>query len=285
MSKDSRHYTIIIAPNASSKVLKLSIHHKALYIAAGVLGLITLIGIYTVVRVAQNESINFAYNSLKTENERLKQDNEAFQNSYSRLKNQISYIEDVSKTLARQADMESATAVETQVGTGGPETISALDKAADRLESNIRQISDQLRNNHLRLVSIPTGLPVNGYITDGFGMRRNPFGGGGSELHSGLDISVDFGTPVSVTADGLVVWAAPHGGYGNLVAIYHSNGITTRYAHLSKITVEPGQRVRRGDQIGLAGSTGRSTAPHVHYEVRENDQAIDPQRYINPSRP
>lgn len=284
MSK-SRHYTIIIAPNASSKVLKLSIHHKALHIAAGALALVTLIGIYTIVRVAQNESINFAYYSMKSENERLKQENEAFQNSYARLKNQISYIEDVSKTLARQADMESPAAIETQVGTGGPETISALDKAADRLESNIRQISDQMRNDHLRLVSIPTGLPVNGYITDGFGMRRNPFGGGGSELHSGLDISVDFGTPVSVTADGLVIWAAPHGGYGNLVAIYHSNGITTRYAHLSKITVEPGQRVKRGDQIGLAGSTGRSTAPHVHYEVRENDQALDPHRYINTPRP
>lgn len=284
MSKDNRHYTVIIAPNVSSKVLKLSIHHKAIYIAACLIVMIALIGVYAVVRVAQHESLNFAYYSVKTENERLKQDNEAFQNSYARLKNQISYIEDVSKTLARQADMENVTALETQVGTGGPEAISALDKAADRLESNIRQISDQLRASHLRLASIPTGLPVNGYITDGFGMRRNPFGGGGSEFHSGLDISVDFGTPVSVTADGLVVWAAPHGGYGNLVAVYHSNGITTRYAHLSKITVEPGQRVRRGDQIGLAGSTGRSTAPHVHYEVRENDQAIDPRRYINPSR-
>ncbi|HKY05412.1 MAG TPA: M23 family metallopeptidase, partial [Blastocatellia bacterium] len=69
------------------------------------------------------------------------------------------------------------------------------------------------------------------------------------------------------------------------VIVYHSNGITTRYGHLSKITVEQGQRLRRGDQIGHAGSTGRSTGPHVHYEVRENDQSVDPMRYIESSRP
>jgi murein DD-endopeptidase MepM/ murein hydrolase activator NlpD len=125
---------------------------------------------------------------------------------------------------------------------------------------------------------------VNGYISDGFGMRRNPFSGEGRETHEGLDIAVDFGTPVTTTADGLIIYAAPHAGYGNLVIIYHSNGITTRYGHLSRITVEPGQRVKRGDQIGHAGSTGRSTGPHVHYEIRENDQALDPMRYAGQPR-
>src|SRR5258705_128723 len=137
----------------------------------------------------------------------------------------------------------------------------------------------------LRLASIPRGLPVNGYVTDGFGMRRNPFNGEGREVHEGLDIAVDFGTPVTATADGLVIYAAPHAGYGNLVIVYHSNGITTRYGHLSRISVEAGQRVKRSDQIGNAGSTGRSTGPHVHYEIRENDQPVDPLRYAGQSQP
>jgi murein DD-endopeptidase MepM/ murein hydrolase activator NlpD len=172
-----------------------------------------------------------------------------------------------------------------QVGTGGPETVAALDKAADHLEREVRQIGDRLRADMLRLASVPAGLPVSGYVTDGFGLRRNPFSGEGREVHEGLDIAVDFGTPVNTTADGLVVWAAPHAGYGNLVVVYHSNGITTRYGHLSRINVEAGQRVKRGDQIGHAGSTGRSTGPHVHYEIRENDQPVDPNRYTQQPRP
>jgi murein DD-endopeptidase MepM/ murein hydrolase activator NlpD len=243
-----------------------------------------LIG-YGVIRLTGHEALNLRYLSVKAENESLKKENDVFQNSYAKLKGQISYIEDMSNELARQASLESATDIDQQVGTGGPETVAALDKAADHLEREVRQIGDRLRSDMLRLASIPAGLPVSGYVTDGFGLRRNPFSGEGREVHEGLDIAVDFGTPVNTTADGLVVWAAPHAGYGNLVVVYHSNGITTRYGHLSRITVETGQRVRRGDQIGHAGSTGRSTGPHVHYEIRENDQPVDPTRYVQQPRP
>ena len=141
-------------------------------------------------------------------------------------------------------------------------------------------MNDRLRSDLLRVASIPSGLPVSGYVTDGFGMRRNPFNGEGREVHEGLDIAVDFGTPVSATADGLVIYAAPHAGYGNLVIVYHSNGVTTRYGHLSRITVEAGQQIKRGEQVGHAGSTGRSTGTHVHYEIRENDQPVDPATYM-----
>jgi murein DD-endopeptidase MepM/ murein hydrolase activator NlpD len=135
------------------------------------------------------------------------------------------------------------------------------------------------------MASIPAGLPVRGYVTDGFGTRHNPFGGEGREFHSGIDLAVEFGTPVSATADGLVIWAGPYSGYGNLVVVYHSNGLTSRYGHLSRISVEPGRRVRRGDELGHAGSTGRSTGPHVHYEIRQNDQPVDAMEYISQPRP
>ena len=284
MSKDNRVFTFLIAPTATSRVRRFSIHHNFVYAVGGVLTAIAIVMIYGAVRLTQTEALNLKYLSVKTENETLKRENDSFQNSYSKLKGQISYIEDMSKELARQAKMEPSLEVDQKVGTGGPETVAALDKSADRLERDVRQINDRLRSDLLRLASIPTGLPVQGYVTDGFGIRRNPFSGEGREFHEGVDVAVDFVTPVTATADGLVIWAASHAGYGNLAVVYHSNGITTRYGHLSRVSVEPGQRVKRGDQVGYAGSTGRSTGPHVHYEVRENDQPIDPLRYVTTAR-
>jgi murein DD-endopeptidase MepM/ murein hydrolase activator NlpD len=285
MTKDNRVYTVLISPSRTSKVRQLGIHRNVLRAAACLAIISVLLVIYGVLRVGQHEALNLKYLSVKAENENLKQANDAYQNSYAKLKGQISYVEDMSKELARKAKMEHSPETDELVGIGGPETVVALDKAADHLEREVRHINDRLHSNILRLASIPRGLPVNGYVTDGFGMRRNPFNGEGREVHEGLDIAVDFGTPVTATADGLVIYAAPHAGYGNLVIVYHSNGITSRYGHLSRISVEAGQRVKRGDQIGNAGSTGRSTGPHVHYEIRENDQAVDPLRYATQTQP
>lgn len=285
MSKDKRLYTFLIAPTRSSKVRQFSIHHYVIYGAGAAIAAILLFMVVGTARLTRHEALNLSYLSVKAENERLKKENDAYQNSYAKLKGQISYIEDLSKELARQAKLEQAVEIDQQVGIGGPETVEALDKAADMLEREVRQINDHLRADILKLASVPSGMPVNGYVTDGFGIRRNPFGGEGREFHEGLDIAVDFGTPVSATADGLVIYAAPHAGYGNLVILYHSNGITTRYGHLSKITIESGQRVKRGDQVGHAGSTGRSTGPHVHYEVRDNDQPVSPLGYAGHTRP
>jgi murein DD-endopeptidase MepM/ murein hydrolase activator NlpD len=285
MSNDNRVYTFLISPSRTSKVRQLSIHRNLLRCIAACFIISVGLIIYGAVRLGQHEALNLKYLSVKSENETLKQTNDAYQNSYARLKGQISYVQDMSKELARKARMEHSPETDELVGIGGPETVVALDKAADHLEREVRHINDRLRSDILRLASIPRGLPVNGYVTDGFGMRRNPFNGEGREVHEGLDIAVDFGTPVTATADGLVIYAAPHAGYGNLVIVYHSNGITTRYGHLSRISVEAGQRVKRSDQLGNAGSTGRSTGPHVHYEIRENDQPVDPLRYVGPNQP
>jgi murein DD-endopeptidase MepM/ murein hydrolase activator NlpD len=284
MSK-RRLYTLMIVPPAAGRIRRLSIPYYSMYAAGGLVFLTVVLVVFAAVRLAQHETLDLKYQAIKAENEKLKQENEVYQNSYSKLKGQIAFIAEMSKELARQVKIDHASGIDENVGTGGPETVAALDKAADQLERQVRMISDRLRQDQLRLASIPTGLPVSGYLTDGFGIRRSPFGEGGREFHEGIDLAVDFGTPVNATADGLVVWAAPYSGYGNLVVIYHSNGITTRYGHLSRITVEVGQRVKRGTQIGNAGSTGRSTGPHVHYEIRQNDQPIDPTRYVVQARP
>jgi murein DD-endopeptidase MepM/ murein hydrolase activator NlpD len=285
MPKDNRIYTVLISPSRTSKVRQLSIHRNIIRAGATLFVVALMIVTYGLARLGQHEALNLRYLSVKAENESLKQTNDAYQNSYAKLKGQISYIEDMSKEWARSAKMQHSPETDELVGIGGPETVVALDKAADHLEREVRHISDRLHSDVLRLASIPRGLPVNGYITDGFGMRRNPFNGEGREVHEGLDIAVDFGTPVAATADGLVIYAAPHAGYGNLVIVYHSNGITSRYGHLSRIAVEAGQRVKRGDQVGNVGSTGRSTGPHVHYEIRENDQSVDPLRYAGQTNP
>jgi murein DD-endopeptidase MepM/ murein hydrolase activator NlpD len=117
-------------------------------------------------------------------------------------------------------------------------------------------------------------------VTDTFGGRRDPFGGGGSEFHSGQDIRAPRGTPVYASANGVVTLAGTQNGYGNVVVIDHGHGLTTRYAHLSEIDATLGQELRRGELVGLVGSTGRSTGPHLHYEVRINDVAVNPGHYL-----
>jgi murein DD-endopeptidase MepM/ murein hydrolase activator NlpD len=122
---------------------------------------------------------------------------------------------------------------------------------------------------------LPDGLPVSARLTSGFGMRRHPLRGG-MRAHSGVDLAAPYGSPIVATADGVIGTAGWSGGYGLLVAISHSDGIQTRYGHLSRLNVAAGQEVRRGDVIGFVGSTGASTGPHVHYEIRVNGVATDP---------
>ena len=127
---------------------------------------------------------------------------------------------------------------------------------------------------------MPFANPIPGAkISSRFGYRKDPFNGR-SAMHSGMDFKAARGTPVKATGDGVVVKAGRKGGYGNVVEVKHSDGLTTRYAHLSRISVKNGQRVRLGQTIGKVGSTGRSTGPHLHYEVRQGKQARNPSNYM-----
>ena len=125
----------------------------------------------------------------------------------------------------------------------------------------------------------PSIWPVKGTITSQFGYRSSPTAGA-STFHEGVDIGVDYGTPVRATASGEVTMAGWVDGYGNLVEIDHDNGIVTRYGHNSMLLVVEGQSVKTGDIIALAGSTGRSTGPHVHYEVRLNGIPNNPIMFL-----
>lgn len=123
--------------------------------------------------------------------------------------------------------------------------------------------------------------PLTGQVTSGFGERKNPLGAG-DDFHPGIDIAADAGTPIAAAASGRVVSAGPDGGYGNLVVLDNGNGITTRYAHCSQIFARVGDFVGSGQTIAAVGSTGASTGPHLHFEVRVNDRAVDPRQLLTP---
>jgi Membrane proteins related to metalloendopeptidases len=138
----------------------------------------------------------------------------------------------------------------------------------------------QAQENKLaKVATTPSLWPVTGRITSGFGWRISPFGDG-NELHPGIDIATNMGCPVVATADGQVVASGWSGGYGNMVQIDHGNGLETIYGHNSQLAVGVGQTVRKGQVISYAGSTGKSTGPHVHYEIRKDGAAIDPWKYL-----
>ena len=163
---------------------------------------------------------------------------------------------------------------------GGPDDFQ-LTNESDAEENAIEQ---ELRS--IEATSNPGFIPTMwahlGKINNEFGFRRNPFGGRAYEFHGGLDIDGERGDLVAAPANGVIVKAGWQGGYGNMIEIDHGNGLTTRYGHLSKIDVQNGDTINRGQIIGYIGSTGRSTGPHLHYELRLNDKAINPRRFLPP---
>lgn len=173
-------------------------------------------------------------------------------------------------------------------GIGGPyEPVTGeAAAAAGRHDAGFKALFDSMqRRNQLQLgiVSIPSARPVEIVtVNSGFGVRSDPFRGGRA-MHAGVDMPGPVGTPIYATADGRVGRAGWYGGYGNLVELEHGRGIQTRYGHLSSILVAPGTRVKRGQLIGLMGSTGRSTGSHLHYEVRIEGRAVNPIPFLQTS--
>ena len=157
--------------------------------------------------------------------------------------------------------------------------LSHLSESVRLEEVRQQDLLRALRENRDALASMPSIWPVVGFISSSFGGRSSPFGGGG-QFHKGLDISNRMGTPVLAPAQGAVILAARDGAYGNSVEINHGGGIVTKYGHMQRWAVQPGQWVKRGEIIGYIGMSGRTTGPHLHYEVRLNGVPVNPMRYI-----
>lgn len=176
------------------------------------------------------------------------------------------------KSMSRQTQQAMGGPFEAILGGGGDD----IDPRFERLGLSLARMAVLDR----ALDGIPQVVPASAQnITSGFGYRRDPFNGSGA-MHSGIDFRGAMGSPIYAAADGRVTFAGVKSGYGNTIEVTHGNGILTRYAHLSRIDVKPGQTVGAGATIGGLGSTGRSTGPHLHFEVRINDRAINPRLFL-----
>lgn len=146
-------------------------------------------------------------------------------------------------------------------------------------EASFKEISAFLDRQRSILAATPSIWPVKGWITSGFGKRASPLSGEPG-YHYGVDIANEIGSPIRVTADGIVTYSGWESGYGRVVVVEHGYGYSTRYGHCSRIEVKVGQPIKRGDVVGYMGSTGRSTGSHCHYEVRIHGVPVDPEKYL-----
>lgn len=163
------------------------------------------------------------------------------------------------------------------------ELLQGMDQLGQQFKASGAQLSvleSLLFNRKLDRDAMPSRAPVaHSYITSGFGGRADPFGGG-SQYHKGIDFDANTGDPVLAVADGVVSYSGQRSGYGNVVEIDHGNGYVTRYAHNSRLMLRVGDLVRSGQQIAKAGSTGRSTGAHVHFEVWEHGRVVNPRKFL-----
>ena len=180
----------------------------------------------------------------------------------------------------------SSNSFKTAIGRGAASMVDRLSNGLDHLDRqakiqsiSFQELDDFFKNQKSFLSSTPSIWPTRGWVTSSFGFRKSPFTGL-REKHEGWDIAARNGAPVRATADGVVVVEGREYGYGNLVEVDHGYGIVTRYGHNSKHLVKVGDRVKRGQVVSLVGNTGRSTGPHLHYEILLNGVPVSPENYI-----
>jgi murein DD-endopeptidase MepM/ murein hydrolase activator NlpD len=240
---------------------------------------------------------------LRRENATLDMQNASYRTATGELAAQISALQTTVDVLGTRAELDpdSRRAMgrlpplvrSRAMGGGSAGVVPTLDAAFGSTDTVFGVLRDLLGLIELRLENVRFGVerrnalaaatpsiwPVAGWLSSSYGSRQDPFTGG-NDFHPGLDISANHGEPVVATADGEVTSATTNSTYGNFVEIDHGFGITTRYAHLSRLSVSAGGRVRRGEVIGQVGSTGRSTSPHLHYEIWMNGRLTNPMKLL-----
>jgi murein DD-endopeptidase MepM/ murein hydrolase activator NlpD len=287
-----RFYILFVARGADGQLRKIPIPVHYLYVLAfgalaGVLGLTGLASSY--VRMLLKVS---SYNELRAEREDLKHRYNNLEQVAKERDIQVaslgSLASEVSSLYGLKPDPELIKAAASD-HVDDPQVSSSLDRLytlRSAALSGATSVGISLGLTHnvtaadwVRANSAPNLWPVEGPVTGSFGERIDPFNGEGA-FHSGVDIGAVFGQPIIAPADGVVDFADFMGGYGRAIIVDHGHGITTRYGHLKSFAVFPGQHVHRGDTIGYVGDSGRSTGPHLHYEVRINDIPVNPHKYL-----
>jgi murein DD-endopeptidase MepM/ murein hydrolase activator NlpD len=280
-------YTLIVVPHARARFRKFHVPVRTVRWAIAGMATLVLTASAFVVRAGLQVSEVWR---LRAQNEELLTKAREYEQTAGAVNAKMEHLQRTIAKLGVMAGLESALP-EPTAGVGGlpaaetvapsmeTGTLSAMDRSLAALTERSSRLEDFYRDQTHLLASTPSVWPVRGYLSATFGNRRDPFTGQ-RDFHTGIDISTPLGSKIQSPADGVVVSTAEKGGYGLTIIIEHDFGIITRYGHLQAFNVRPGQRVRRGEVIGYVGNTGRSTAPHLHYEVWVRDQAQNPIHYI-----
>ncbi len=293
----ARRYTVLIADRTTGVVRRLTISVRA---AAGVI--VGTLALPVLIGLGARWSAHAEIDRLRTTTTALEAENGNYRATTGELTTQIQSLENVIEDLGDRAALDpaaaraiqrlpAATKARAAGGTSRPsasvssvlstslispeDTFGVLRTLLQGLESRLLYVRRDVERQEALAAATPSIWPTFGWLTGTFGGRSDPFTGERG-FHQGLDIATDKGQQVYATADGTVRSAARSGDYGNLVELQHNFGLTTRYGHLSKFRVAPGDVVKRGDVIGVVGSTGRSTGTHLHYEILANGKLINP---------
>lgn len=285
-----KSYTLVVASSDHGSVRKVRVPLYALY---ALVGLAVFGGITAAAAVASYSRMLWkatSYNALRAEQDKLKQNYEKLQVMVQDSNTRLSSLQSLATEVAMTYGIVRFR------GTPFTATEGPIATEQESYEQSLEQFNFLMRNaTSVTLVGqglqltpgrgwddlsyTPSMWPVMGHLSGAFGERLDPFSGEGA-FHAGVDISASYGDAVRATANGVVIVAEIRAGFGQLVVVDHGFGMTTWYAHLSAIRTRVGARVNRGESVGSVGNTGRSTGPHVHYEVRINNAPINPWRYL-----
>jgi murein DD-endopeptidase MepM/ murein hydrolase activator NlpD len=282
-----RFYIMLVARNSEGELLKIPIplHYVYVFIAGAVIGMLTLTGMagsYTRMLVKTQR-----FNQLRSEKDALKKDYSQLEQiaaesqmqaqSLSSLAGEVSSLYGLKPDPVFQDDDPASASIQQFYALRMTAMNGAAAVGINSMSNG--ELQEASTRDWMRLAAAPTLWPVQGRITGSFGERIDPFSGEGA-FHRGIDISSDIGTHVIAPADGVVEYADLMNGYGRTVMVDHGNGISTLYGHLSGFAISPGQLVHRGDTLGYVGQSGRSTGPHLHYEVRIFNTPVNPYKYL-----
>ena len=298
----SKKSTILFLPGGSNKVRKINVPNVVVFFFVSIIILVTLgIGwLFTDYRKIKTQIPELEY--LREENRIQKIQLIALTQKIAQINRNMARLQEFDRKLRVMTNLEPSGEHDQFLGLGGSNSnilksdyqlekvhkglIHQMHKSLENLETEIAvtsisqtELSNFLREQKSILACTPSIKPAEGWYSSGFGYRISPFTNQ-REFHKGLDIASRIGTPVIATADGLVVSVGREGNFGKMIAINHGYNLTTRYGHLNKYRVKKGQYVKRGQVIGEVGASGRTTGPHLHYEVLLNSVPVNPLRYV-----
>ncbi len=298
----NKSYTLIVVPDRHAEAKRYHVERRWLLQGLGALLTVVVIAVALTVHYGRVVTEAKENPALRDENLKLKKELAVIREQLEHVSATIDRVDRFDQKLRAMtllSDPQRNLALGPTQPTGSPESAdnsfvraradespavltSKLDKLsaeATRQEQSLQELQAYFQSQKSLLASVPSIWPVRGWVTSDFGSRLDPYT---SErvMHAGIDIAGNFGKEIIAPADGTVVFAGLEGGYGNVVVLDHGYGVKTRYGHLASIGVKPGERVKRGAMIAAMGNTGRSTGPHLHYEVRVNGIAQNPRKFI-----